>query len=47
MIDGFRYGFIGHSDSNLGLGVALLAVSDAMLFALCHWMFRTGYKLRA
>jgi hypothetical protein len=27
--------------------VALLAVSDAMLFALCHWMFRTGYKLRA
>ena len=22
MIDGFRYGFIGHSDSNLGLGVA-------------------------
>ena len=47
MIDGFRYGFIGHADSNLALGVALLTVTDAALFALCHWMFRTGYKLRA
>jgi len=47
MIDGFRYGFIGHADSNLTLGVVLLAATDAALFALCHWMFRTGYKLRA
>ncbi|MBM3538399.1 MAG: multidrug ABC transporter permease [Alphaproteobacteria bacterium] len=47
MIDGFRYGFIGHADSNLALGVALLVATDAALFALCHWMFRTGYKLRA
>lgn len=47
MIDGFRYGFIGHADSNLTLGVAILAATNAALFALCHWMFRTGYKLRA
>jgi ABC-2 type transport system permease protein len=47
MIDGFRYGFIGHADSNLALGVAILVAVNAALFALCHWMFRTGYKLRA
>ncbi len=47
MIDGFRYGFIGHADSNLTLGIVILVAADAALFALCHWMFRTGYKLRA
>jgi ABC-2 type transport system permease protein len=47
MIDGFRFGFIGHADSNLALGIAILLATDAGLFALCHWMFRTGYKLRA
>ena len=47
MIDGFRFGFIGHADSSLALGVTIMAVTDAALFALCYWMFRTGYKLRA
>jgi ABC-2 type transport system permease protein len=47
MIDGFRYGFIGHADGNLGIGLALLTAANAVLFLLCHWMFRTGYKLRA
>jgi ABC-2 type transport system permease protein len=47
MIDGFRYGFIGHADGNLGVGVALLTAANVALFLLCHWMFRTGYKLRA
>jgi ABC-2 type transport system permease protein len=47
MIDGFRYGFIGHADSNLAVGIVILTVTDAALFALCYWMFRTGYKLRA
>jgi ABC-2 type transport system permease protein len=47
MIDGFRYGFIGHADSDLALGVAIMIAVNAALFALCLWMFRTGYKLRA
>jgi ABC-2 type transport system permease protein len=47
MIDGFRYGFLGHADSDLGLGIAVMLGSNAALFALCHWMFRSGYKLRA
>lgn len=47
MIDGFRYGFIGRAEANLTLGVAVLVVANLGMFALCHWMFRTGYKLRA
>jgi ABC-2 type transport system permease protein len=47
MIDGFRYGFIGHADSSLVLGVMIMVAINTGLFVLCHWMFRTGYKLRA
>jgi ABC-2 type transport system permease protein len=47
MIDGFRYGFIGHADGDLRLGIVLMTVTNLALFVLCHWMFRTGYKLRA
>jgi len=47
MIDGFRYGFIGHADGDLAIGLAVLTSANVGLFALCHWMFRTGYKLRA
>jgi len=47
MIDGFRFGFIGHADGNLGIGIAVLTLANVGMFALCHWMFRTGYKLRA
>jgi ABC-2 type transport system permease protein len=47
MIDGFRYGFLDHADGNLTLGIVAMAGINVGLFALCHWMFRTGYKLRA
>ncbi|HTP82107.1 MAG TPA: ABC transporter permease [Alphaproteobacteria bacterium] len=47
MIDGFRYGFIGRADGDLGVGITLLVTANVALFLLCHWMFRTGYKLRA
>ncbi len=47
MIDGIRYGFIGHADGNLWIGVAVMAVINAGLWWLCTWMFRTGYKLKA
>jgi ABC-2 type transport system permease protein len=46
MIDGFRYGFFGVSDTSpwislLVVGVALLGVS-----ALALQLLRTGYKIR-
>ncbi|MBI3419539.1 MAG: ABC transporter permease [Proteobacteria bacterium] len=47
MIDGFRYGFIGLADSPLGIGVAVMALSDAALAALCLFMLHSGYKLKS
>ena len=47
MIDGFRYGFIGHADSSLLTGVVVMICVDVGLWLLCHWMFATGYKLKA
>ncbi len=46
MIDGFRYGFIGHADGSLAAGVVVLAGSDLLLgFAIWRLIAR-GYKLR-
>ncbi len=46
MIDGFRYGFTGHADGSLVVGVFAVAGLNIVLWALCHWMFASGYKLR-
>jgi ABC-2 type transport system permease protein len=47
MIDGFRYGFIGHADGNLMTGAVLLVVINAFLIALSYWMVKTGYKIKS
>jgi ABC-2 type transport system permease protein len=47
MIDGFRYGFIGHADGSLMVGIVLLTVLNAALMALVHVLFARGYKLKA
>ena len=47
MIDGFRYGVIGHSDGHLGIGLAVMATINAALWLTCTRMFQTGYKLKA
>ncbi|MEZ5668454.1 MAG: ABC transporter permease [Alphaproteobacteria bacterium] len=47
MIDGFRYGFIGHSDAPVWLGVAVLAAVDAALALAAWWLFRIGYRLKS
>jgi ABC-2 type transport system permease protein len=46
LIDGFRYGFIGHADSNLEVGAAMVAVLVAGLFAICWRIFVTGWRLK-
>ncbi len=46
MIDGFRYGFIGHSDSNLIFGIILLAVTNVIVLWLTIFVFKKGYGLR-
>jgi ABC-2 type transport system permease protein len=47
MIDGFRYGFIGQADVSPLLGLAVMTGVNACLWLLCHWMFSSGYKLKA
>lgn len=45
-IDGFRYGFIGQSDSPVWIGIAVITAINLCLWCVCLWMFRTGYKLK-
>ena len=46
MIDGFRAGFIGHSDANILVGMAVVAGMDVILWIVCWKMFDSGYKLK-
>ena len=47
MIDGFRYGFLGHTDGGLATGVAVMLIANTALAAACYAIFRTGWRLRA
>jgi ABC-2 type transport system permease protein len=47
MIDGFRAGFIGHADSSIGIGIAVMVAINVVLLALTHYLFARGYKLKA
>jgi ABC-2 type transport system permease protein len=46
LIAGFRYGFTGHMDGSLAIGIALTAALVVLLSAITWWMFATGYKLK-
>ena len=47
MIDGFRFGFIGHADAPPALGAAVLTVANILLWILVYVWFRRGYRLKA
>jgi ABC-2 type transport system permease protein len=47
MIDGFRYGFIGHADAPPALGIAVLLAADILLWITAYVCFRRGYRLKA
>ncbi|PHS79411.1 MAG: multidrug ABC transporter permease [Rhodospirillaceae bacterium] len=46
MIDGFRYGFIGHSDAPIVNGMLAVGGMDVVLWIICWKMFDSGYKLK-
>jgi ABC-2 type transport system permease protein len=47
MIDGFRYGFIGHADGSLAAGIAVMTGANVVL-ALVTWrLIAVGWKLKA
>jgi len=47
LIDGFRYGFIGHADGSVAIGAVVTAALSVGLFLWCWWLFRTGYRLKS
>ena len=47
MIDGFRSGFIGHSDGDVMIGLAYLMAINCLLAVLCFLMLKTGYKIKS
>jgi ABC-2 type transport system permease protein len=47
MISLVRYGFLGYSETNIGLSLLFLAAATAALFAVNHRLFVRGYRLRA
>ena len=46
LIDGFRFGFIGQAESNIAVGVAMVAALILAMGWVCLWMFKTGYKIK-
>ncbi|MFC4271438.1 ABC transporter permease [Sneathiella chungangensis] len=47
MIDGFRYGFIGTSDSNIWVGAGVIAALDILLYIGVWALIKSGYRLKA
>jgi ABC-2 type transport system permease protein len=47
VISGFRYGFLGESDSPVLFGALLLLGINVALGALCFALLRSGWKLKA
>ena len=46
MIDGFRYGFIGHADGNVTIGLFFLLGINIGLGFMTWMMLKTGYKIK-
>ncbi len=46
MIDGFRYGFIGHADGNVMVGLWFLIAVNLVVSALTLHMIHSGYKIK-
>lgn len=47
LIDGFRYGFIGHAEGDLTIGIAMSAVLTLLMAWACWAVFRSGWRLKS
>ncbi len=47
LIDGFRYGFIGHAEGSLAIGVVLTGVIVTALAVWCWSLFKSGWRLQS
>ena len=46
VISGFRYGFLGVSDSPIVVGAVGLVALNAVLWAMCYALVRSGWKIK-
>ena len=46
IISGFRYGFLGVSDSPVWVGSFAILAIDVVMGVLCYWLLKTGWKLK-
>ena len=46
LIDGFRRGFFGHSDTEIYVSVSVVSLATLSLSYVCLHIIRSGYKLR-
>jgi ABC-2 type transport system permease protein len=46
-ISGFRYGFLGESDSPILIGSLVLLVMNALLAVICYILLKKGWKTRS
>ncbi len=47
LIDGLRYGYIGHAEGSLWIGAAVTVALTAVLLTVCWWLFKTGWRLKS
>ncbi|MBB3763988.1 ABC transporter permease [Sphingomicrobium lutaoense] len=47
VISGFRYGFLGVSDSPVVVGAIGLAIFNLILFAICFSVLKSGWKIKS
>ncbi|MFD1612424.1 ABC transporter permease [Sphingomonas tabacisoli] len=47
IISGFRYGFLGDSDSPVMIGAVVVLVIDIVMGAICYSLLRSGWKIKA
>jgi len=46
IVNGFRYGFLGVSDVNIGLAFAIVLIFTALAYVYSMHLLRTGKRLR-
>jgi len=46
VISGFRYGFLGISDSPIAIGATALLFVNLVLWALCYLLLKRGWKIK-
>jgi ABC-2 type transport system permease protein len=46
MIDGFRYGFTGHTDGSIWIGMVVLAATNLLMIIGVYQLFKSGYRLK-